>query len=195
MAEFLPARQFNDEPDDDDKKAQQLLAQLQVRIDQHTLSDSVPIHAHTPEEQQAIVDKVNGHIKFEAGMLGDLIAGMPVAFTGPGLFLAAFDGEVCGAEHLRPDDVLVGEVDGVASLPVPTRDVVSQGEDVESDEIPMDEKVLSVIVELEEARLYRGVMPDGGYKEAFNLSNMTIIAPAVYDMPFRILDMTPVHEQ
>lgn len=190
MIETIIPSQFEHEPDEDDVRAIRVMRDLQDIVDRMIRQRGCAIGELSPEEQQGLVEELQRHIDFEIEQSGELIEGMPVAVSGEGAFLAAFMGQVVGADAIGDKDILTGMIGGVQALPVPSRESIltalRNGKDV-----PVGDMTLSVVLEIKDGRLHKGGRSGVPSDDAYDLSHLSIVIPFRYGMPLRILDIDP----
>jgi len=187
MTEFI-TRFRDDELDEEDRLFRAALNDLQGVVSSFMIREGRSINDLTVDEQQALIDRISPHLKFEIGLSQDIYKGMPIVVKGPGAFLVADDeGSLVGAQITAEGDVLTGVVDDVQAYIVPTREVVlNTGH---NDAVPVYDNSLSAVVIIEGATFFSSPSPDGTFQVEHDLGVYSVIIPVVYDMDARIADI------
>jgi len=187
MTEFS-AKFRDDEPDEEDLLLRGAIVGLQEIVTDFMLRTGRSLNELSQAEQQALVDQIDPHLKFEIQASEDIYKGMPIVLQGAGAFLITDQqNELLGAQLTLPGDVITGVVAEVQAYPVPTREVVLNTGP--NDEIPTYDLSLSAVVIIEGAQFYSSPSSDGTFQATHDLSAYNVVIPAVYDMDARVADI------
>jgi hypothetical protein len=186
MTEFT-AQFRDDELDLEDRLLRSALADLQATVTNFMQRNHRSINELTEDEQQALVDSIDPHLKFEFKNSPDFYEGMPIVVRGVGAFLMMdAKGLLVGAQVTATGDVITGTVSDVQAFPVPTRELVLSSALDEA--LPVYDQSLSAVIIIEDATFHSQPSSDGTYQITHDLGGFLVVIPVVYNMDTRVAD-------
>ena len=173
--------------DEEDVALQAALAEMQNIVLRHLLKLNLAITDLTAESQQLLVDRTKPYLEFELAKSEGVWQGMPIMARGPGgILVANAEGAIGGAQHMEEGDVVIGFIDDVSGLPVPSLACMRSPDETTQD-IPTYDQSFSAVITLQGAQ-FTAAASDGA-ETMYDLSRHTVILPLVYGMDIRVAPM------